>query len=151
MSEQTMGGYGYGYSYYPIDHYARVLRVVQDCEAVCENTATAVLCKCDKSRVMQLYLLRDCADICTLTAKYIARCSMYARTLARLCADICEACGNHCLKHPDPESQYCGRVCLDCAKECRAFAGQTGYPGPGYGYNADMPGVYSEPEKKEGK
>ncbi|MCL6479062.1 MAG: four-helix bundle copper-binding protein [Peptococcaceae bacterium] len=108
------------YAYYPIDSYGGVLRVVQDCEAVCENTATVVLVRPDvQARTMQLLLLRDCADVCTLTAKYIARCSMFARNLAYLCADICEICGNHCLRHPDPESQYCGRVCLNCAKECR--------------------------------
>lgn len=56
--------------------------------------------------------LRDCADICTLTAKYIARRSMFAGPLAGLCAEICETCGNECLQHPDPASQYCGRVCL---------------------------------------
>ncbi len=31
------------YSYYPIDTHERVLTVVQHCEAVCENTFTAVL------------------------------------------------------------------------------------------------------------
>ncbi|GEM_PF-579273 len=131
------------YSYYPVDQYAGVLRTVQECEAVCENTFTAVLGRQDGySRATQLQLLRDCADICTLTAKYIARCSTFARRLAALCAQVCEICGNHCLRMPDRESQFCGRVCLNCARECRAFAGSGSHHYPGY-TNPDYPGAYS--------
>ncbi|SFR09215.1 four-helix bundle copper-binding protein [Desulfoscipio geothermicus] len=141
------------YAYYPITQYSNVLRIVQECEAVCENTFTAVLGRQDvSSRVTQLQLLRDCADICTLTAKYIARCSMFARSLAALCAQVCEVCGNHCLRMPDPVSQHCGRICMDCARECRAYAGQASYPTPGYqgpGYSySEFPGVYSQSEKE---
>ncbi|TEB14404.1 hypothetical protein Psfp_02907 [Pelotomaculum sp. FP] len=146
------------YAYYPIASHEGVLKTVQNCEAVCENTFTAVLCMHDcRMRVMQLQLLRDCADICTLTAKYIARCSMYARPLAGLCAQICQDCGTHCLQHPDQQSQYCGQVCLKCAQECAAFAGmampcpggvQTGPCMPGM---PGMPGMFSQAEKKEEK
>ncbi|MGO4886549.1 four-helix bundle copper-binding protein [Anaerobacillus sp. MEB173] len=73
-------------------------------------------------RKEQLRLLRDCADICTLTAKFVSRCSPFAKSLAALCGQICEICGNHCLHHPDPQSQTCGQICLHCAQECRVFA-----------------------------
>lgn len=138
------------YAYYPVDSYGSTLRAVQDCEAVCENTITMVLGRPDvQSRTMQIQLLRDCADICTLTAKYIARCSMFAGNAAVLCAEICEVCGKHCLMHPDAESQYCGRVCLHCANECRSFAGAAmPYPGsPGHG----GAGFYSKQEQKDEK
>jgi len=80
--------------------HERVLKVVQDCEAVCEGTLTAVLGMPDvQARVMQIHLLHDCADICTLTAKYIARCSSFAKHLAHLCAHVCEMCGKHCLMY----------------------------------------------------
>lgn len=125
----------------------RVLRIVQDCEAICEDTIAVILARPDvQPRRTQLQLLRDCADICTLTAKYFARNSTFSRHMAHLCAIVCEVCRNECLRHSDPESQHCGRVCLECARECRAFAGHPGYPGPGSG---DMFGVYSEPEKKD--
>lgn len=142
------------FPYYPIDTHQRVLGVVQHCEAVCENTFTAVLgmlgMRDVHTRVMQLQLLRDCADICTLTAKYIARSSMYSRSLAGLCAEVCEMCGNHCSNMPDPQSQFCGQVCLDCAKECRAYAGMS-MPYPGMSPGQWMPGMYSQPEKKDEK
>lgn len=66
----------------------RVLDIIQHCEAICEFTESMV----DPShRREQLRLLRDCADICTLTAKYVARHSIFAKSLAMLCAHICEA------------------------------------------------------------
>lgn len=96
---------------------------VQNCEAVCEYTEYYVTQMAGASqRVEQQRLLRDCADICTLTAKYLARCSVFSKHIAALCAQICEVCGCHCLQHPDEQSQLCGQVCLHCAQECKAFA-----------------------------
>lgn len=96
---------------------------VQDCETVCEDMTTYVRKRPDvEQRRRQLQLLRDCADICGLTAKYLARKSPFSNSIACLCAYICEICGNECLRHPDPESQNCARVCLNCAEECRRFA-----------------------------
>ncbi|GIM29157.1 putative cysteine-rich protein YhjQ [Clostridium polyendosporum] len=100
-----------------------VLKIVQHCEAICEQMTTLLKAKSDiECRKEQLLLLRDCADICTLTAKYIARCSIFAKAIAHLCAHICTTCGNACLKFSDPESQHCGKICLHCARECMAFA-----------------------------
>ncbi|QHZ45965.1 four-helix bundle copper-binding protein [Bacillus sp. NSP9.1] len=100
-----------------------VLKTVQHCEAVCEFTANYILTREDANRRKeQLRMLRDCADICTLTAKYMARHSRFAKSPASVCAKICEACGNHCLRHPDQQSQKCGQTCLQCARECREFA-----------------------------
>lgn len=104
-------------------HQPPILMTIQDCEAMCEHMTTFLKRKKDvQSRVLQLKLLRDCADICTLTAKYIARNSGFAKCTANLCAFICEVCGKECLKFPDRESQNCGRICLNCARECRDFA-----------------------------
>lgn len=108
---------------HPIAFNQSLLQMVQHCEATCENTEFAVLQMCGAAnRTEQLRLLRDCADICTLMAKYLARCSHFSRNLAALCAHICEICGNHCLQHPDEVSQRCGQTCLHCAQQCRAFA-----------------------------
>ena len=102
---------------------SRLVDVIQDCEAICEYTGDAILrSQYAPQRREQLSLLKDCADICTLTAKYVARCSEFAMSTAALCAEICEICGNHCLMHPDELSQRCGQICLHCARECRAFA-----------------------------
>lgn len=75
-----------------------------------------------RQRGNQIQLLRDCADICTATAKFMSRNSNFSKSLAHLCAHICEECGNKCARHPDAASQHCARVCLECAQECRAFS-----------------------------
>ncbi|SFL58827.1 hypothetical protein SAMN04487943_102342 [Gracilibacillus orientalis] len=105
-----------------MSHY-EVLEAVQHCEATCEYTEHSILqMEGSSHRSEQLSLLRDCADICTLTAKYLARCSYFAKSIASLCAQICEVCGNHCLRHPDEISQRCGQICLHCAQVCQKFA-----------------------------
>ncbi len=107
--------------------HAHLVMVIQDCEATCEHMTTFLKGRPHvQMRTKQLILLRDCADICGLTAKYVARGSMFARHCAHLCAMICETCGNECARFPDPESQECSRTCLNCARECRAFAGMPG-------------------------
>ncbi len=105
-------------------HHTNVLNTVQDCEATCEHMITHLLMHSQDIhlRILQLQLLRDCADICTLTAKYLAGHSTFAKITANLCASICETCGNECAKFPDPESQKCAQICLHCARECRVFA-----------------------------
>ncbi|CAH2214938.1 four-helix bundle copper-binding protein [Tepidibacter aestuarii] len=113
-------------SYYENIDYNRpyhgdLLETLQECEATCEHMTTFIKKKYPK-RKLQLILLRDCADICGLTAKYIARQSPFARDAARLCANICYRCGMECAKYPDRESQRCSKICLNCARECQAFA-----------------------------
>ena len=105
-------------------HHTSITKTVQDCEAMCEHMITHLLMHSQDLhlRHRQLQLLRDCADICTLTAKYLARHSSYSKPIAGFCASICEACGNECAQFPDKESQRCSRICLHCAMECRAFA-----------------------------
>lgn len=105
--------------------HENVLKTIQDCEAMCEHMMTFLKRRSDvQTRVRQLQLLHDCADICTLTAKYVARHSAFSKHTAHLCGQICEICGNECAKFSDEESQECSRICLNCARECRAFAGR---------------------------
>lgn len=100
-----------------------LLHTIQHCAATCDHMITHLLCHEDVNlRRQQLLLLRDCADICHLTASLIARNSPMARMMAHICAHICERCGNECAKYPDHHSQHCARICLQCAQECRAFA-----------------------------
>lgn len=117
------GGYGAGTSQQLPSHLKGLVNTIQDCEAVCEHMTTYVKKRHDvQARTRQLILLRDCADICGLTAKYVARNSPFARQAAGLCACICEVCGRECARFSDPQSQNCAQVCLNCARECQAFA-----------------------------
>lgn len=104
-------------------HHKDLIALIQDCEATCEHMISHLMTTSDiQSRRTQIQLLHDCADICTLTAKYISRNSPFAKSIANLCASICEACGVECGKFSDPESQNCSQICLHCARECKTFA-----------------------------
>ena len=111
-------------SHYDMSHrHEYLIKTIQECEVVCEEMTTMLKRKYDvRMRVMQLQLLRDCADICGLTVKYIARHSIFSKCIANLCAYICEMCGRECSRFSDAESQHCARICLKCARECSAFA-----------------------------
>ncbi len=100
-----------------------LLHTVQHCEATCEHMVSHLIqSHHNDSRDIQLQLLRDCADICTLMAKYLGRNSHFSKMLAHVCARICEHCGNECARFPDQMSQHCAQICLHCAKACNAFA-----------------------------
>ncbi|MDK2934371.1 MAG: hypothetical protein PWP27_2181 [Clostridiales bacterium] len=115
--------YGYGLPYSHQVHHKQLVETIQECEAICEHMTTLLKRRPDmQARIRQLQLLRDCADICGLTAKYVARNSAFAKPMADFCANICEVCGRECARFPDSESQHCAQICFNCARECRAFA-----------------------------
>lgn len=69
-------------------------------------------------------LCRDCADFCTLTARWISRVSPYSNQICRLCADICELCAACCEQYV-PYHALCGvcaNECRRCAELCRQVA-----------------------------
>lgn len=103
--------------------HQRLLDTLHECEAICEYTEASLLMSGDiRNRAEQLRLLRDCADMCSHTARSVARHSGFAKSTAALCAQVCKICGDHCLRHRDQLSQDCGRICLHCADECNRFA-----------------------------
>jgi hypothetical protein len=104
-------------------HHYSLLTTIQHCEATCEHMIThLVQQRHHDSRDMQIQLLRDCADICTLMAKCLARESINSKVIAETCAYICQLCGTECSKFPDMMSQTCAHTCLNCAKECKSYS-----------------------------
>lgn len=106
-----------------------LVNAIQECEAVCEHMThhLKMMGENYSTRTTQAILLRDCADICGLTAKYVARDSYFAVDTASMCAQICEACGDECSKFPDNMSQNCAQVCYNCAKHCNDFVLNKSY------------------------
>lgn len=100
-----------------------LVNTIQHCEAHCEHMITHITCHYSNERFNQIQLLRDCADTCGLTAEVIARNSCYVRLFAAFCAQICELCGNECLRYPDVHSKHCAQIFFHCAYDCRSFAG----------------------------
>lgn len=99
-----------------------IIRMLQDCAAMCCETWDILLNRSDVTmRKFQIKLLSDCASVCELCAKFIAENSVLIKSLCDYCAFVCEYCAKECLKHNERESQMCGQMCLNCARDCRAF------------------------------
>ncbi len=65
----------------------------------------------------------ECAAICYSAAQLMSLGSEKAIDICRLCADICEACGNECAQHTHHRHcQECAEICHFCAQECRSMA-----------------------------
>lgn len=73
------------------------------------------------ARCIQLDM--ECAAVCYAAAQLMSLGSARATEFCRICAEICEACGNECKKHQTEHCQECARTCLQCAEECRHMAG----------------------------
>lgn len=96
------------------------------CAQACDECLNSCLKEPDvQARVRCIQILRDCSDICTLSARYMSRGSQFAPTLCRLCADICEACAAECARFQDHHCQECARYCRDCAEQCRQMVAQA--------------------------
>jgi hypothetical protein len=103
--------------------HPELVKIINDCEVTCEHmTHYLVMMKLTATRMAQFGLLRDCSDVCGLTARFIARDSYLSKVLADVCAEICNLCGNECARYKDDMSQHCAEVCFDCAKHCRQFS-----------------------------
>jgi|SRR5699024_6363140 len=101
-----------------------LLKTLHACIAACNHCATAcldeedvkMLSKCIKQDI-------DCAEMCGLTAAYVARGSEFSKKILNLCAEICDTCADECEKHTNMEHcQECAKACRACAKACREAA-----------------------------
>ena len=99
-----------------------ILCVLQDCGVQCERTIACLMATPDaRTRIHQIRMLRDCADICHTTWCFLQRESRYSLKLCKLCAQICDACADECTVYPDIDSQRTVSACHRCAAACRAF------------------------------
>jgi Domain of Unknown Function (DUF326) len=94
-----------------------LLNALNACIAACEHCATSCLQEQNVQMMARCISLdRDCADICALTARFVARGSEHAQHLLRECAEICHACGVECAQHAD-HMEHC-RLCAEACKRC---------------------------------
>ena len=93
--------------------------VLIKCITACETCMTMCLQEDDvKMMVGCIQLDRDCADICTLTARFVARNSAHAKHEMKECIEICRKCAEECGKHDHDHCQHCAEICRECADAC---------------------------------
>jgi hypothetical protein len=97
-----------------------LLNALNNCAAECNHCAIACLEEQDVRMLARCIKLDiDCADICQLTASYVARGSEHANHLLKECAEICDACADECEKHSHMEHcRKCAEVCRACSEAC---------------------------------
>jgi hypothetical protein len=95
---------------------SELISTLAECAAACNHCSTACLEEKDVQKMVQCIRLdMDCAQICEVTAAFIARNSDQAKHLIKECAEICSKCAKECEKHSDME--HC-KVCADLCKKC---------------------------------
>jgi len=93
------------------------------CAAACDHCAAS--CLEEENLDMMRNCIRmdmQCASICRAAAQFMALNSESAKTLCKLCADICQQCGDECGKHEHDHCQACAKACRHCAEQCRKMA-----------------------------
>ena len=97
-----------------------------ECAMECERCSSACLKEDDvKSMVNCIQLDRDCADVCTLTARLLARGSEHGIHMMKECAEICGKCAAECKKYSHMEHcKRCAEACKKCAEVCQTMASQ---------------------------
>ena len=68
-------------------------------------------------------LAHTCGDVCLLTARLLAQRSEFALEYCALCAEVCHACHEECLKHAsEAQCEVCADALLKCDQACQRFA-----------------------------
>ncbi len=103
-----------------------VKECIQDC-LDCFRTCTETSVKCLKiggkhAEKEHITLILDCARICSLSADFMLRNSLYYPQTCGITADICDECADTCDRFKDDFMKQCTSVCRRCAESCREMA-----------------------------
>ncbi len=95
-----------------------------DCSITCLETLSHYLnLEAEKKDPVLVQHLRDCAELCSTTAKFIASGSYYRTELAMVCSEICDACSLDCEQfEADEQMRVCAKACEACATACRRMS-----------------------------
>ncbi|KMK76328.1 four-helix bundle copper-binding protein [Alkalihalobacillus pseudalcaliphilus] len=100
--------------------YQECLEACLTCMEKCNTCFDACLDE-DNVKMMAacIRLDRECADICSFTARAIQTNSPILKEVIKLCVEICQACGDECGRHNHEHCQNCADACYHCAEVCR--------------------------------
>ena len=98
------------------------LHYLHQCISACENCYSMCLREGNASHMVDCIITdRECADICTLTARLVAADSRIADKMLQLCIDICHTCEAICRKHDNEHCQECADACHACHLACESY------------------------------
>jgi hypothetical protein len=107
-----------------------LVQAAAECAFTCTTCADACLEEDDPAAQRKCIRLNlDCAEICSVTAKLIARPGAQDQGLLRAqldaCATACRACADECDEHADhmEHCRICAEACRACAEACDRMKG----------------------------
>jgi hypothetical protein len=112
------------------DEAFALVQAAAECTYTCTTCADACLEEDDPAAMRKcIRLNHDCAGICSVTAKLIARPGAQDQTLLRAqldaCATACRACAAECERHAEhmEHCRICAEACRECAEACDRMKG----------------------------
>lgn len=103
----------------------RCIQLCQDCHAHCIQLISHCLTVGGRHAApAHIRLLMDCAQLCTVTADFMARASAFHDRTCSLCAELCRRCAESCeqIAADDPMVKQCAELCRRCAESCDRMA-----------------------------
>lgn len=107
---------------------AAAIDAANECAVVCSACASACLSEPDAAAMAQC--VRDdldCADLCAVTARHLARLNASDRQLTfavlAACIEACVQCAGSCARHRDHHEhcRLCEQACNRCEAACQAL------------------------------
>ncbi|HEV2833180.1 MAG TPA: four-helix bundle copper-binding protein [Hanamia sp.] len=103
--------------------YQTCIEACLNCAAICNHCASSCTQEDDvKMMARCIQLDMECSAMCYASAQLMSLGSDKAKDICRLCAAICNECGNECAKHETEHCQECAAACKKCAEECEKMA-----------------------------
>ncbi|CAA9347474.1 MAG: Ferredoxin [uncultured Frankineae bacterium] len=107
---------------------AEAIDAASDCALVCTACASACLSE-DHAREMAVCVRDDldCADLCGVTARHLARLNASDKQLTlsvlAACIEACVQCASSCAPHRDAHEhcRLCEQACNRCEQACQAL------------------------------
>ena len=100
------------------NHHKPLIDALFECVNACEHCALESYSEQPlETNIHRLLLNRDCADLCTLTARFVARGSAYSQYLLAQCADVCRAYSKVC-EESWAGMKHCQNCCVDACRRC---------------------------------
>lgn len=103
----------------------RCIQLCHDCHARCISMINHCLALGGRYVApAHIRLLMDCAQMCMITADFMAReSSLHGRTCS-LCAELCRSCAESCMRvaGDDQTVKQCAELCRRCAESCDHMA-----------------------------
>jgi hypothetical protein len=112
-----------------IEKLSAVIEAAYDCAAHCLSCADACLEEGDPHLNRCIRADLDCADVCTATAKVVARAGASGipwLELVRVCMETCASCAEECEQHDHDHCRICAEACRRCEEACRQLVDSAG-------------------------